>query len=248
MQSLLTSVMKPVVAGSLSAPLSPVLANGLFGWFDMSDLSTITEVGGQVSQIDDKSGAGNHVLQATGADQPLTGTRKRNSLNVLEWQDANMNLQSPVLTGGVLNDALTVFCVAEFDDATSGNRRFYTLTNASSNNRAQYKKRNNANNNTLRIRNGSNITSVVSADERLRFMTAIFDGVNSVAFRDREVIATGDTGGGDPTADGILLGAGSGPTGNNFDGSYGEFLAYEGRLSPELIELNWQYLEGKWAL
>jgi len=54
------------------------------GWYDASDLSTITEVASYVSQLDDKSGKGRHVVQASGALQPRTGLRTQNSLDMIE--------------------------------------------------------------------------------------------------------------------------------------------------------------------
>jgi hypothetical protein len=54
-------------------------------WLDASDTSTITESGGAVSQWNDKSGNGFNVVQATGANQPTTGTRSINGLNVLDF-------------------------------------------------------------------------------------------------------------------------------------------------------------------
>jgi hypothetical protein len=54
-------------------------------WLDASDTSTITESGGSVSQWNDKSGNGRNVVQSTGANQPTTGTRTINGLNVLDF-------------------------------------------------------------------------------------------------------------------------------------------------------------------
>ena len=56
-------------------------------WLDASDALTITESGGAVSQWDDKSGNTNHVTQVTGADQPETGSRMQNGLNVIDFDE-----------------------------------------------------------------------------------------------------------------------------------------------------------------
>ena len=66
------------IAGFTPLELSPTL------WLDASDTSTITEVGGAVSQWDDKSGNGYDVSQATAAYQPTTGSTL-NGLNVIEF-------------------------------------------------------------------------------------------------------------------------------------------------------------------
>lgn len=68
--------------------LSPV------AWYDASDLSTITESGGFVSSLADKSGNGKHMVQAVGANQPTTGTQTQNSLNVLDFNGDDFLLAS----------------------------------------------------------------------------------------------------------------------------------------------------------
>jgi hypothetical protein len=83
---------------------------------DPADTSTITEVGGAVSQIDDKSGNARNFTQAVGASQPATGTRTQNGLNVLDFDGT-----ADFLTGGnILNvgtGGVTLFGVVKMDDA-----------------------------------------------------------------------------------------------------------------------------------
>ena len=57
-----------------------------FAWYDASDISTITESAGIVSQVDDKSDNGFHlnVLTANKVG-PKTGVETLNNLNVLTW-------------------------------------------------------------------------------------------------------------------------------------------------------------------
>ena len=98
----------------LSPSLAPTGISNLALWLDASDSGTITLDGSNnVSQWDDKSGENNHVTQATPGDRPLTGTRTLNGLNVLEYQDANHNLQSAALTGGDVDVPSTIFVVAD---------------------------------------------------------------------------------------------------------------------------------------
>jgi hypothetical protein len=75
----------------------PTDITGCVLWLDASDTGTITEASGAVSQIDDKSSAGNHATQGTGSAQPTTGTRTQNGLNVLDFDG----------TGDYLSSALT---------------------------------------------------------------------------------------------------------------------------------------------
>ncbi len=91
--------------------LSPTL------WVDASDASTITtDVG--VSVWADKSGNGNDLAQATGADQPATGTRTINSLNVIDFDGTNhfMTTASEVR----LSQPNHVFLAMRTDDISFG--------------------------------------------------------------------------------------------------------------------------------
>jgi hypothetical protein len=61
----------------------------LSAWYDFSDLSTITSAGGLITQINDKSGNGNH-LTAAGASRPTTGANTLNGFNVSDFNGANV--------------------------------------------------------------------------------------------------------------------------------------------------------------
>lgn len=88
---------------------SPADIAGLQLWLDAADESTITESGGAVSQWDDKSGNGNHVVQATAASQPTTGTHTLNGLNTLYNDGGDF-----MLTGSALSlSGFTTFAVFE---------------------------------------------------------------------------------------------------------------------------------------
>lgn len=54
-------------------------------WLDASDSSTITDSSGAVSQWDDKSGNNRHVLELSTAQDPITGTKTINDLNVIDF-------------------------------------------------------------------------------------------------------------------------------------------------------------------
>ena len=94
-------------------PFDPPIAwtpddmTSLLAWYDSSDASTITESGGDVSQLDDKSGSGHHYVQATGSSQPKTGTTTINSLNTIyfngtgDWMMAS-GLSIPLFAGDEL--------------------------------------------------------------------------------------------------------------------------------------------------
>lgn len=84
-----------MLKGTDSAIVRASIGSSLKLWLDASDLSTITESGGAVSQWSDKSGNGNHATQGTGAAQPLTNANTMNGKNVItfdstdDWLAAN---------------------------------------------------------------------------------------------------------------------------------------------------------------
>jgi hypothetical protein len=82
-------------------------------WLDASDVSTITESSGSVSQWDDKSGNGNDATQAVSVEQPTTGTRTINSLNTIDFDGTT---DSFTLNSSFDMIGKAVFVVIETDD------------------------------------------------------------------------------------------------------------------------------------
>jgi len=59
------------------------------GWWDASDTSTITHVGGAVSQLNDKSGNNNHAVQGVGANQPALVTTQFSGRQTIQFEADN---------------------------------------------------------------------------------------------------------------------------------------------------------------
>jgi hypothetical protein len=119
----------PLNNGSVVSP--PNWTPELIGteiWHDASDLSTITQTTGSVSQWDDKSGNG-HTVQGDGSQQPQTGVRTQNGLNGLYFQEDFMSAagitrpaNGNLITVGVVNVELanqTSESIWSFDGASS---------------------------------------------------------------------------------------------------------------------------------
>ena len=75
----------PAFVGSLTTSAGPVLwtpaqvpSSTLWIWQDYSDLASLTLVSGAISQVNDKSGNGNHYIQNTAANRPLSQTNIQN--------------------------------------------------------------------------------------------------------------------------------------------------------------------------
>ena len=87
----------------------PTDISDLILWLDPSDLTTITESSGLVSQIDDKSELGNNFNQGSASAQPDINTEKINGLPVL-------NFLSDLMVSGSdtqMNNDFTIIYVAK---------------------------------------------------------------------------------------------------------------------------------------
>lgn len=105
--------------------LSPI------AWYDAADTSTITSSSGAVSQWNDKSVNAYHLTQATAAEQPTTGTRTINNLNVIDFDGTSDRLNSGFVVGQLATArAFTMFLVKQSDvlNATEGMVSFHRST------------------------------------------------------------------------------------------------------------------------
>lgn len=80
------------------------MALGADGWWDASDESTLTKSGSSVSQWNDKSGLGRNFVQATAANQPVTGTNTLNGLTTITFDGVNDGMTA---NGGVSGKVVT---------------------------------------------------------------------------------------------------------------------------------------------
>ena len=101
-----------------ASSFSPSDITSLLAWYDPSDATTITDTGGLVDQLDDKSGNGAHLTQSSAA-RPTTGTRTQNSLNVLDCNISDYMTKSAFAVPA--SGDIAIFMVAQIDvvDATS---------------------------------------------------------------------------------------------------------------------------------
>lgn len=79
--------------GAASPTFSPSDLS-LGAWYDVSDSDTITESGGSVSQVDDKSGNGLHLVQGTASLQPTLQSAALNSLDTLRYDGSDDTTKS----------------------------------------------------------------------------------------------------------------------------------------------------------
>lgn len=88
------------------------MALGADGWWDASDTSTLTQSGTAVSQWNDKSGWNRHFVQATAANQPVTGSNTQNGLTTITFDGSNDGMTANGGANGKL--FVSMFTVAKF--------------------------------------------------------------------------------------------------------------------------------------
>lgn len=104
---------------------TPAADNLLVSWYDPYDEATITESGGLVSQLDDKSGNGNHLVQGTGSAQLTTGTRTINGYNVLDG-DGTRYMEKTAFSTPASGD-ISIFGVCVIDAIDIGTDSLWSL-------------------------------------------------------------------------------------------------------------------------
>jgi hypothetical protein len=83
------------------------------GWWDASDVSTITESASRVSQLDDKSGNDQHLTQGIGSSQPHLTIETINNLNILYCDGGNWMETGDSAFAVPSNGNFSVFQVSE---------------------------------------------------------------------------------------------------------------------------------------
>lgn len=99
--------------------ITPRQIPGLVLWWDFSDLSTISQSGGFISQINDKSGSGNHGIQITGGVQPAAIAAGRNGRSIGRFDGVDDRLTTAAAIGG---SAATFIFVGKSTKTASGVR------------------------------------------------------------------------------------------------------------------------------
>jgi hypothetical protein len=117
-----------VASAYFEASFSPLDLPSLAGWWDADDASTFTYSSGTlVSQWDDRSGNGYHLVQSTGASQPSrSGTINSRSSVVFDGSNDFFTVANFDMTGG------QKFSVAVVATAATGNFRIFMEHGAAS--------------------------------------------------------------------------------------------------------------------
>lgn len=236
------------------ANFSPLSISGLVGWWDASDTATITASSGSVSQLDDKSGNGYHLTQATGVKQPTTGTRTINSLNALDFVSASSPSLKRTGISSVGGNAHTFFAVARADSAgavpymrvltlnTTGGNDYDNATSISA------ILRTNTNAEFCSYYNNAQRQTVAGADDAAHIVAVVRNGDTITGWVDGGS-GTSATGLGTTALAINQIWMGNYPIENaGWDGIIGEVIWYNSALGTTDRESVRDYLNSKWAV
>jgi hypothetical protein len=207
-------------------PFSPPSVAGLFAWFDASNAGSITASGGAVSQWNDLSGNARHVTQGTGANQPTTGTRTMNLLNVIDFDGTTDSL------GNAAGMSQPFTLVMAFQaDANGGNIALH--------NQAQFLRKSGQ----WKLYAGGSEIGGGTSDAAAHVGSAVFNAASSQLWIDGGSIVTGDPGNG--TTSGLTFGTDAGFA--FFDGGLAEVTIYSTVLGTTDRQALEGYLKAKWG-
>ena len=214
---------------------APDDVTGLEVWLDASDATTITEVAGRVSQWDDKSGNSNNVTQGTGANQPFTGSRTENSLNVMDFQAGQLMTSSAF--SSAITQGYTLYIVCKTDDDFSDTA--YTDGIGGSN--RMLLKHNGFNT----FAGTSSFINGVAPDTSVHLFKVEFNTTSGKLFMDGSLDGSGDVG--SQSLTGLTVGS-SFDTFDALDGFIAELLIYDSVITGTDATNIETYLNDKWGL
>jgi hypothetical protein len=237
----------PKVSTSVSSWLNftPLSLNPVV-WLDAADTSTITESSGFVSQWDDKSGNGYDVVQATGANQPATGSATINGLNVLSFDGSNDRMQNLNVPSSsrphtyviVMKETASITTTKSLVNASTGTNGlalFLTGTNPTRSIRVFW-----AVNNSFDVLAGPNITTT---DVNICYLS--MNGENSEIGSNSTINTINTTG--TTRASGIRIGVDANNNGEFFNGQIGEVFYFNSALTTNQRLVLFAYLRNKWG-
>lgn len=220
---------------------SPLDLPNLALWYDASDTASISQVGGLVSQLNDKSGNGLHAVQPTGSLQMTTGAATVNGRNVLTNTSGYMNIPSGAYT--IPAGAHTTFLVYTSNSATATSRPFGGEAAAT----LRYGFSLNEFGGTEFRVYGSGYATVTASGTLTPMIYALRRSGTSLRANRGDGVSNSNTSGADVTLDGMWLGRML-SSGSGYAGQYLEVIAYKDLKSVADMNTIGNALATKWGL
>jgi hypothetical protein len=222
-----------------SGAFDPNTIAGLIGWWKADDAASITASGGNVSQWNNKkTSATVHLVQATGANQPNTGTRTQNGLNVIDFNGTSDAMRAP--WGSTLAQPFTVFVVAASDSVAAQRGMCDASGGAASDSLLMY----HPPGSTWAIYAGASVSSGVTANTAAHVHTGLFNAASSQMWTDATAGSAANAG----LRDMATLAVGTEEPGTNlWDGWIAEVIVYNAALNSTDRGTVQAALKTKWA-
>lgn len=218
------------------AAWTPASLTGLRSWYDASNAASITSSGGAVSQWNDLSGNGYHLVQGTGANQPITGTTTINGLNVIVFSDDYMDAAI-----GDIAQPTTVYFAGHLTAAKSG--VFDSTDSGGTKRNHVYVEETST---RWRMYAGTDVDSGDNAANVDYQGVAVFNGASSALYINGVSIAASDVG--SMNLSGFRLGWNCVLTGAySYHGSFGEVAIQDAAASGTDLT-NWNTYCARWGL
>lgn len=231
-------VSQSFVSGGSS--FSPSDISGLTVWLDAA-FKTLN--GSDVSQLNDLSGNGNHLVQATASDQPLWNSSDSNFNNLpsVSFDGINHSLEVATFVGGAITQPNTIFLIGKldanvglefaFDGGNAGTDRhtLYTITSGVK---------------PFAIGAPTELAGNTDPGLTVHILGLQFNTTSSNLYMDGGTVeASGDVGADD--MNGIMMGARFSSTFNG-EWTIAEILVYNSSLSDADMNLVGNYLASKY--
>lgn len=236
--------------GLLSNVFTPLSVSGLTAWYDFSDISVLWQNSARttpvtldmdpIGGVTDKSGAGNHLSQATSSKKPTWRSGIQNGQGLSRFDGVDDKLQS-VVFGSTVSQPLTIFLAfavraiasfkAIYDGIASGHRNMFELATGS--NWGMY--------------SGTNeFAFLAGANTTFHLNSIVFNGASTKYRFDGATEATVGTNPGTNDLTGLALGNNSVNSGaSQLD--LGEALLYTSDVSSTDKAALFAYLDRRWA-
>lgn len=216
-----------VVAGA--PPITPTVA-----WYDPSNLSTITQSGGLVTQLDDLTGNAHHLYVPFGSTSfsPSTGVYAIGGLNALLFGQTK-KLRTDAFSAA---QPITMFAVIQCLFVT-GTQQFIFGADTSM--------RTTQTTNRWAMEGSTNVASTVAVDFYRHVIALIANGASSILELDGVQIAAGNPGTAGVGGNGIIMSEGE--PGIGFNGIIGEAMMFSSALSDPDRLATFTYLRAKWG-
>lgn len=222
-------------------------------WFDFSDQATITSSSNNASSVKDKAGTIYSLSQGTTINQPKTGTRTHNGLNVLDF-DGNDFMQFNLNTA--VSSPFTIFIIGQYDTSSTQQSLIGRQTSAIAGQFVIRKEVNSTTFNSFLFGSGGQSSSAVIPQAVGNLNPNIhqvnFSGVGSSAINyslngSAAYVGANINGYDNTVATSLVIGSNSNTSGS-LDGWIGEIIIYDRVLTSDQILFINRYLSKKWGV